>query len=189
MIRSSVLGGQVLTRLDSLGAKQKTVFNVDGRLTAVQFSVSDSNSVVWTHVDPLGLSEAGDTKPVYDALGNYVPWQHVPTAPPNAYPPFSPNFGGLGSSFGSAQDKGCVFNDRPISCSDLFHQIDIGNVAREFLAGGVAHRQMLGRANKVSSRLRQSCHGANTSNYERSKGQDGSGLRFFYRTRRAVLTK
>jgi len=66
MIRSSVQGGQVLTTLDSLGAKQKTVFNVDGRLTAVQFSNSGYNSITWTHVDPLGLSEAGDTKPVFD---------------------------------------------------------------------------------------------------------------------------
>jgi hypothetical protein len=88
------------------------------------------------------LSEAGDTKPVYDALGNYVPWQHVPGgAPPNAYPPFSPNFGGLGSSFGSSQDKDCVLNGLPISCSDLSHQIDIGNVAaEEILQGGIKSR-------------------------------------------------
>jgi YD repeat-containing protein len=143
MIRSSVLGGRVLTRLDSVGAKQKTVFDVDGRLTAVQLSISGSNSLAWTHIDPLGLSEAGDTKPVYDALGNYVPWQHVPSgAPPNAYPPFSPNFGGLGASFGSAQDKGCVFNDRPISCSDLAHKVGIGIVsAIEILQGGIASRE------------------------------------------------
>ncbi len=133
VIRSSVLGGQVLTRLDSAGAKQKTTFNVDGRLVVVQLSFSGSNWVSWTHIDPLGMSEAGDTKPVYDPMGNYIPWQHVPTAPPNVYPPFSSNFGGLGSAFGSSQDRSCVFNDRPILCSELTHQIDIGNVGVDHL--------------------------------------------------------
>jgi YD repeat-containing protein len=132
MIRSSVLD-EVVTRLDSAGAKQKTIVNVDGMLMAVQSSVSGFNFVLWTHIDPLGMSEAGDTKPAYDPLGNYVPWQHAPTAPPDAYPPFSPNYGGLGSLFGSAQDKGCVLNGLPISCSDLSHQIDIGNVAADYL--------------------------------------------------------
>lgn len=110
-------------------------------LTAVQLSISGSNSITWTHVDPLGLSE--DSKAVYDALGNYVPWQHVPSgAPPNAYPPFSPNFGGLGSSFGSAQDKSCVFNGLPISCSSLSHQIDIGNVSALLNLGGGRTREV-----------------------------------------------
>ncbi len=133
MIRSSVLGGRVLTRLDSSGNKLTTVVNVDGRLMAVQSSVGGTNSVSWTHVDPLGLSEAGDIKSVYDPLGNYIPWQQAPSAPPNAYPPFSPNYGGQGSSFGASRDKSCVFNGMPITCTDLAHRIDIGNVAAEYL--------------------------------------------------------
>jgi YD repeat-containing protein len=145
MIRSSVLGGRVLTRLDSAGAKTVTIVNLDGMLTAVQSTINGSNSVIWTHIDPLGLSEAGDTKPVYDALGNYVPWQHVPSgAPPNSYPPFSPNFGGLGASFGSRQDKDCVLNGLPISCSDLSHQIDIGSVVEDIMimdSHGLRHVQ------------------------------------------------
>ncbi len=137
MIRSSVLGGRVLTRLDSSGNKLTTVVNVDGRLMAVQSSVGGTNSVSWTHVDPLGLSEAGDIKSVYDPLGNYIPWQAAPSAPPNAYPPFSPNFGGQGSSFGASRDKSCVLNGLPVLCTDLAHQIEIGNVsAQEILHGG-----------------------------------------------------
>jgi YD repeat-containing protein len=127
MIRSSVLGG-VVTRLDSAGAKQKTVFNVDGRLTAVQLSISGSNSVIWTHIDPLGLSEAGDTKPVYDALGSYVPWQHVPSgAPPNAYPPFSPNFGGLAPSFGYAINSSCILDGIPTDCAVASRMLALGS--------------------------------------------------------------
>lgn len=140
MVRSSVLGGKVLTRLDYAGNKAMTIVNVDGRLLAVQKGVSYANqyaTVQWTHTDPLGLSEAGDTKSVYDPLGTYIPWQHIPTAPPNAYPPHSPGYGGSGSLFGSSQDRSCTFNGLPISCSDLVHQIDIGNVsAVELLQGG-----------------------------------------------------
>ncbi|HEV7746048.1 MAG TPA: hypothetical protein VGO56_13695 [Pyrinomonadaceae bacterium] len=127
MIRSSVLD-DVVTRLDSAGNKTKTVVNVDGMLKAVQFSIGGSNSVLWTHIDPLGLSEAADTKPVYDALGNYVPWQHVPSGPPpNAYPPFSPNFGGLGSGFGTTQSVSCTDQGMPINCNTAMRLISNGS--------------------------------------------------------------
>ena len=46
------------------------------------------------------------------------------------------SYGGLGSLFGSAQDNSCVFNGRPINCSDLAHQIDIGNVSALVNRGG-----------------------------------------------------
>jgi YD repeat-containing protein len=127
MIRSSVLD-DVITRLDGTGNKTKTIVNVDGMLTAVQLSISGSNWITWTHVDPLGLSEAGDTKPVYDALGNYVPWQHVPSGPPpNAYPPSSPNFGGLGSGFGSTQSVSCADQGMPINCNTAMRLISNGS--------------------------------------------------------------
>jgi hypothetical protein len=137
MVRSSVLGGKVLTRLDNAGNKSSTVFGVDGLLMAVQNVSPYGSSVRWTHIDPLGLSEAGDTKSVYDPMGNHIEWQHAPTGPPpNAYPPSAASFGGLGSSFGSAQDKSCTFNGLPIFCTELAHQVDIGNVSAEFLTGG-----------------------------------------------------
>jgi hypothetical protein len=136
MVRSSVLGGEVLTRLDNAGNKWKSTFSVDGLLRVVQYGVSyytQYATLQWTHIDPLGLSEAGDTKAVYDPTGNYIQWQHAPTAPPNAYPPLASSSGGLGAGFGSAQDKSCVLNGEPISCSDLEHQTDTGNVAVDYL--------------------------------------------------------
>ena len=136
MVRSSVLGGRVLTRLDYAGNKWKTDFSVDGLLRVVQYGVSYYNqyaTLQWTHIDPLGLSEAGDTKPVYDPMGNYIPWHQVPTAPPNSYPPIPSTLGALGAGFGSAQEKSCVFNGEPISCTELTHQIDLGTVAVDYL--------------------------------------------------------
>ena len=54
-----------------------TVFDVDGLLTVVQNGGPYGSSVRWTHIDPLGLSEAGDTKAVYDPMGNYIPWSTI----------------------------------------------------------------------------------------------------------------
>jgi hypothetical protein len=69
-------------RLDNAGNKSSTMFDVDGLLTAVQNVFYDGSSGLrWTHVDPLGLSEAGDTKSVFDPMGNYVVWQHAPVGP------------------------------------------------------------------------------------------------------------
>ncbi len=69
MVRSSVLGGKVLTRLNNAGNKSSTVFDVDGLLKVVQSAGPYGSSLSWTHIDPFGLSEAGDTKAVYDPIG------------------------------------------------------------------------------------------------------------------------
>src|SRR5437773_8620952 len=103
-----------------------TIVEVDGLLTAVQSPSGGSQGVGWVHTDPLGLSMAGDTKPVYDPQGNYIPWQTAPTAPPNSYPPFSPNFGGLGSAFGSSQNLSCSQDGMPTSCDRVFRAIARG---------------------------------------------------------------
>lgn len=62
MVRSSVFGGTV-TRLNNAGNKVKTTVNVDDRLIAMQYHAAP-DYMIWTHTDPLGLSEAGDTKSV-----------------------------------------------------------------------------------------------------------------------------
>ena len=127
LIRSSVLG-EVVTRLDNAGRKVKTVVNVDGLLMAVQTSNNGfADAVSWTHVDPLGLSEAGDTKSVYDPLGNYIRWQNAPTAPPNAYPPSSASFRGLGSAFGTTQDVACTDGGLPINCNTAVRLLNNGS--------------------------------------------------------------
>jgi hypothetical protein len=123
-----VLGGQVLTWLDASGAKVKTVFKVDGRLTAVQYSYGGSNYLTWTHIDPLEMSEAGDTKPVYDPLGNLVTWQHVPSGPPpNAYPPSAASYGGLAPSFGYAINSSCILDGIPTDCNLAMNMLTHGS--------------------------------------------------------------
>jgi YD repeat-containing protein len=125
-VRSTALGGKVLTRLDNSGNKTMTIVEVDGLLTAVQSPSGGFQGLSWTHADPLGLSTAGDTKSVYDPQGNYIPWQHAPTAPPNSYPPFSPSFGGLGSAFGSSQNLSCNMDGMPTSCDRVFRALARG---------------------------------------------------------------
>jgi YD repeat-containing protein len=129
MVRSTVLGGRVITRLNNAGTKVSTVIDIDSRVTPARIGSGASGGVGWTHIDPLGLSEGGDTKAVYDPLGNRVAWQPVPTGPsPLTYPRSSASFGGVGSAFGSAQDRDCVLNDRPISCQELNRQVWLGVV-------------------------------------------------------------
>ena len=103
-----------------------TIVEVDGLLTAVQSPSGGSQGVGWVHTDPLVLSMAGDTKPVYDPQGNYIPWQTAPTAPPNSYPPFSPGYNGLGSAFGSSQDNSCALDGTPTSCDKVLGAINAG---------------------------------------------------------------
>jgi hypothetical protein len=116
-----------LTRLDNAGNKSSTVFDVDGLLKAVQNGSSSGSSVRWTHIDPLGLSEAGDTKAVYDPMGNYIQWQHAPSAPPNAYPPMAASFGGLGPSFGYAINSACILDGIPTDCSLALNMLNHGS--------------------------------------------------------------
>jgi hypothetical protein len=127
MLRSSVLGGKVLTRLDNAGNKSSTVFGVDGLLTVVQNVSSYGSFLRWTHIDPLGLSEAGDTKPVFDPMGNDIVWQHAPTATPDAYPPIAASFGGLGPSFGYAINSSCILDGIPTDCSLALQMLNHGS--------------------------------------------------------------
>ena len=130
ILYSTVLGGKTLTRLNNSGSKVNTIVPIDDQVTPLIIGTGDTGSVGWVHKDPLNLSYGGDTKTVIDPLGNDIRWQPVPTGPsPLTYPRSSASMGGLGSSFGSAQDRGCVFNDLPISCQKLAHLIDIGNVS------------------------------------------------------------
>ena len=128
MVWSSVLD-EPITRLDNVGSKLKTIVNVDGMLRAVQYWSGGNPVVSWTHVDPLGLSEAGDKKPVFDPLDNYVPWQAAPGMPPNAYPPFSPSFGGLGAGFGSSQSVACTSDGLPVNCNTGMRLVNNGSAA------------------------------------------------------------
>src|SRR5207248_961951 len=71
LVRSSVLGGEVVTRLTAAGAKAYTYVPAEGLLYARQAVSSFNNQpqVEWTHRDPVGVSELGAA---YDPFGNYV---------------------------------------------------------------------------------------------------------------------
>jgi len=74
IVRSSVLGGDVLTRLDQSGNKKITHVPAEGLLFATQRASGGPGAYVQlTYRDPLGITET--TKAVYDPLGNYTPFQ------------------------------------------------------------------------------------------------------------------
>src|SRR5438045_25737 len=80
VVRSTVLGGDILTGLDQNGNKSVTDVPAEGLLFATQSMVGGA-SVTWTQRDPLGITETG--KGIYDPLGNYIPFQqHDDPRPP-----------------------------------------------------------------------------------------------------------
>jgi hypothetical protein len=126
-VRSSVLG-EVLTHLDNAGNKTGTTVHIDKRVTTARIDSSAAGFVGFpVYEDPLHQSIAGDKKAVYDPLGNLIPWRPWPGGPPpNFYPRSSSQFGSLGSSFGSAQERGCAFSEVPISCQMAAHLTGFG---------------------------------------------------------------
>jgi YD repeat-containing protein len=140
MVRSTVLGGEVVTWLDNAGRKSKTVVKVDGLLMALQYPATVSGAqpfVTWLHSDPARMSEvtngSGDKKSVYDPLGNYVSFQELP-APPAGYNPLysPPPSGGLGSGFGfngGSTNVACTLNGSPVNCNDAMHALDVGKAS------------------------------------------------------------
>lgn len=94
IVRSTVLGGEVLTRLDASGNKLTTHVPAEGLLFATQRSSGSSGPLVMvTHRNPLGVSETGFA--VYDPLGNYIPFtpHGNPRPPVGSYS--SASMGGL----------------------------------------------------------------------------------------------
>jgi YD repeat-containing protein len=128
IVRSTVFHGEVVTRLDNAGNKLGTIVDVDDRITPTRISTGNTGGVAWIHIDPLGLSIYGDTKPVFDPMGNRIAWQQVPLGPPPGTYPRTSAGSGLGSLFGSGQDRNCVLNDLPISCQELDRKIWLGVV-------------------------------------------------------------
>lgn len=126
-VRSSILG-EVLTRLDNAGNKTGTTVHFDKRVTTARIDSSAEGSVGFpVYEDPLHQSIAGDKKAVYDPLGNHIPWRPWPGGPPpNFYPRSSSQVGSLGSSFGSAQERGCTLAELPISCQMAAHLTGFG---------------------------------------------------------------
>lgn len=128
LVRSTVLGGEVVTRLTGAGAKEDTYVPAGGLIQARQ-TVQSSNgqpAVVWTHLDPTGTSEPGAS---YDPLGNRI----VPQNPPQPQSPpmpasgmYGPGWGGAGSSFSNANNyaTGCRMDGAPATCSSVMSAIN-----------------------------------------------------------------
>ncbi|HEX7333219.1 MAG TPA: Ig-like domain-containing protein [Pyrinomonadaceae bacterium] len=127
-LRSSVLG-RVITRLNNAGNKTGTTVHLDNKVTTARINSTDTGNVPFpTYEDPLRYSIAGDKKAVYDPLGNHIPWQSSPQSnPPPFYPRSSASFGSLGSSFGSAQERGCVLDGVPTNCDRAMRMVNSGS--------------------------------------------------------------
>jgi hypothetical protein len=105
--------------LNNAGNKTGTTIPLDHAVTPARINSADTGGVPFpTYEDPLHQSIAGDTKAVYDPLGNLVPWRSSPQSspPPSSYPRSSASFGGLGSLFGNAQESGCQVDGIPTNC-------------------------------------------------------------------------
>jgi YD repeat-containing protein len=120
IVRSTVLGGEVLTRLDQSGNKLLTHVPAEGLLFARQ----NSSLVITTYRDPLGITETG--KGIYDPLGNYIPFQASGDPRPPAGSYNSGSMSGLVSSQANANSYsvGCVRDAVPTNCNNLMAAIN-----------------------------------------------------------------
>lgn len=125
VVRSTVLGGEVVTRLDASGGKQYTYVPAGGLVHARQTvdQSSGSPAMEWAHRDPAGVTEKGTAGlAAYDPLGNYAP---LPPGPPQSgqWPQpggyYGPIWGGAGSLFSNVNNfsTGCLLDGRPADCN------------------------------------------------------------------------
>jgi len=130
-LRSTVMGGKVITELDSAGQKKKGYVYYSGKLIARQ----DPNWIVWQHENPItgthgGSSRDGsaalDVQP--DAVGVNM-GLYDPFPVPEQWEP--PEDGLVGLLPGSGIPSGrCMLDGIPIFCSDAEHLLSTG--AAEF---------------------------------------------------------
>lgn len=130
-VRATVLGSQILTRLDQNGNKLVTYVPAEGLLFVTQNVSPNGNWVGWAQRDPVGISETG--KGIYDPLGNYIPFQqhNDPRPPAGSYN--SSSMGGFYASFASNPTQlniGCIRDGIPTDCNKVLHDINHGLGAR-----------------------------------------------------------
>jgi YD repeat-containing protein len=137
IVRSTVLRGEILTRLDQNGNKSITYVPAEGLLFATQgIDYQGSPYVGWTQRNPLGITETG--KGIYDPLGTYIPFQQHddPRPPVGSYN--SSSMSGIAGSvsanpFGS--DTGCLMNGLPTACSSVLRAINNGQADKVTVYG------------------------------------------------------
>lgn len=131
LVRSSALGGAVVTRLSATGAKEITYVPTGGLVEARQRAYPNTSGQIdrwteWTHRDPTGTTEPGAT---YDPLGHYV--KHIPPEPsqPTQQPPQWPTYGP--SAWYSAKPNdlstGCILDGRPADCNSVMRELHAGS--------------------------------------------------------------
>ncbi len=135
-MRSAVLRGEILTRLDQNGNKSTTYVPAERLLFATQETAYGGGPYVrWSQRDPLGITETG--KGIYDPLGTYIPFQQHDDPRPPAGSYNSSSMSGVAASmanpFGS--DTGCIMDGLPTSCSRVFQAIN-HNLAQEVIISG-----------------------------------------------------
>jgi YD repeat-containing protein len=132
-LRSTVLKGEIVTRLDENGNHKYTKVHAEGLLFATQVAGSP-DSVTWTQRDALGITEKpgafSNELAVYDPLGNYIPFQR----PADPRPPI----GSYGSSSSSGPTlhlanpdnygMGCTVEGMPWNCSQALESTRALNV-------------------------------------------------------------
>jgi hypothetical protein len=136
-VRSTALGGEILTRLDQNGDKSSTYVPAEGLLFATQEKDYLGGPYVrWTQRDPLGITETG--KGIYDPLGTYIPFQqhNDPRPPAGSYN--SSSMSGMAASmaanpFGS--DTGCLMDGLPTACSRVLRAINNGQGDKVTVSG------------------------------------------------------
>ncbi|HJT67512.1 MAG TPA: fibronectin type III domain-containing protein [Pyrinomonadaceae bacterium] len=131
IVRSTVLDGEVLTRLDQSGNKLATEVPAEGLLFATQMASGGPGPyVLLTQRNPVGTSET--SKAVYDPLGNYIPFQASGDPRPPAGSFTSASMSGLSASLANPQSYGggCLVDRLPTDC----------NLAMRLLANGSAAR-------------------------------------------------
>jgi YD repeat-containing protein len=135
IVRSSVLDGEVLTRLNQSGNKKITHVPAEGLLFATQRADPSGSFVLMTMRNPFGTSES--TQAVYDPLGNYIPFQAHgnPQPPPGSFS--SASLGGLAGNlanpYGSA--VGCMMDGLPTNCNRVQQAINRGEAKKLIING------------------------------------------------------
>ena len=125
IVRSTVLGGEVLTRLNQSGNKKITHVPAEGLLFATQ-RIEGGASVLQTYRNPLGTTETN--KAVYDPLGNYIPFQAFADPRPPAGTYSSGSMASLSSSQANPDGygMGCIKDGMPTSCTRVMNAINRG---------------------------------------------------------------
>jgi hypothetical protein len=122
IVRSTVLGGEVLTRLNQSGNKKITHVPAEGLLFATQ-RTEGGVSFLQTYRNPLGTTETN--KAVYDPLGNYIPFQAFADPRPPAGSYSSGSMASLSSSQASpaSYGMGCIMDGMPTNCNRVMQAI------------------------------------------------------------------